>query len=87
MSLVKEAFEATMVKRQAPAMPTFTPEQIAYSNAPQILSITGSFFAIAATVFLLRCYVRIGMLKVFGIDDYVMALAMVCGACTCIYQS
>ncbi|KAF2748441.1 hypothetical protein M011DRAFT_400844 [Sporormia fimetaria CBS 119925] len=71
-------FEA-LSKRQAfgpGPPPTFTPEEIAFSNAPKILAITGSFFAAAASVFLLRCYVRLGMLKVFGIDDYIMALAM-----------
>jgi hypothetical protein len=55
---------------------TFTPEEIAYDNSPQILSITGTFFAAAAIVVLLRCYVRIRVLRVFGIDDWVMLGAM-----------
>ncbi|KAF1846117.1 uncharacterized protein K460DRAFT_239927, partial [Cucurbitaria berberidis CBS 394.84] len=54
-----------------------TPEELAFNNAPQILSITGSFFALAAFVVILRCYVRISMLRVFGTDDYVMLFAMV----------
>ena len=54
-----------------------TPEYLAFNNAPHILAISGSFFAAATLVVLLRCYVRIAMLKVFGIDDYVMAFAAV----------
>ena len=78
-----QAFESAMkeqsMKRQAAgAPPPPSPEYIAYTNAPEILAITGSFFAVAAVVVLLRCYVRIAMLKVFGIDDYIMVFAMVC---------
>ncbi|ORX97794.1 hypothetical protein BCR34DRAFT_607135 [Clohesyomyces aquaticus] len=67
-----------LMKRQggSPVPPMLTPEQIAFTNADEILSIVGSFFAVAAFVVLLRCYVRIAMLKVFGIDDYLMVLAM-----------
>lgn len=57
--------------------PPPTPEEIAFDNSPAILAITGSFFAAAAVVVLLRCYVRVCMLKVFGIDDWVMMFAMV----------
>lgn len=70
--------EKSLAERQAPTgPPQLTPEQIAYTNAPEILAITGSFFAAAALVVLLRCYVRLVMLKVFGIDDYIMVVAMV----------
>ncbi|KAF2263578.1 hypothetical protein CC78DRAFT_568907 [Lojkania enalia] len=66
------------MKRQAPiGAPTMTPEYIAYTNAPEILAITGSFFTAAAIIMLLRIYVRLSILKVFGIDDYIMALAMI----------
>jgi hypothetical protein len=58
-------------------MPPLTPEYIAYTNASQIMAITSTFFAIALLVVLLRCYVRITMLKVFGIDDWIMVFAMV----------
>jgi len=58
-------------------MPPLTPEYIAYTNAPQIMAIASSFFAIALFVVMLRCYVRITMLKVFGIDDWIMVFAMV----------
>jgi hypothetical protein len=60
-----------------PMPPPPTPEVIAFDNSPAILAITGSFFAAAALVVLLRCYVRVSMLKVFGIDDWVMMFAMV----------
>jgi hypothetical protein len=79
MSPFPIGMENGFMKRQAapgaPPMPT--PEEIAFTNAPAILAITGSFFAAAAFIFLLRVYVRVGMLKVFGIDDYVMTVAMV----------
>ncbi|KAF2090079.1 hypothetical protein K490DRAFT_71751 [Saccharata proteae CBS 121410] len=52
-----------------------------YSNGPQILSITGTFTAIALMTVLLRCYVRAAMLRYFGADDYVMALAMILSVC------
>jgi hypothetical protein len=61
-----------------PPPPPITPEEITYDNSPQILAITGTFFAAAAIVVLLRCYVRIRVLRVFGIDDWVMLGAMVC---------
>lgn len=67
----------TLSGRQAPPMPVLTPEDFAFNNAPEILAITGSFFAAAALVVVLRCYVRIAMLKVVGIDDYIMVVAMV----------
>ncbi|KAF1952866.1 hypothetical protein CC80DRAFT_355435, partial [Byssothecium circinans] len=63
-------------------MPPLPPEYVDYTNAPQILSITGSFFAAAVIAVLLRCYVRLSLLKVFGIDDYIMAFAMICAAAT-----
>lgn len=66
-----------LLPRQADLPPPPTPEILAYNNAPQIVSITAAFFALAAIVVLLRCYVRIAMLKTFGADDYVMVLAMV----------
>ena len=55
-----------------------TPEEMAYTNAPEILAITSTFFAIAAAVVILRCYVRIFMLKIFKFEDWLMVLAMVC---------
>ncbi|KAF2737662.1 hypothetical protein EJ04DRAFT_510103 [Polyplosphaeria fusca] len=82
MQVWTSAFESNL-KRQAPTgPPKLTPEELAFSNAPAILATTGPFFAAAAIVVLLRVYVRISMLKVFGMDDYVMALAMLLAAAT-----
>jgi hypothetical protein len=58
-----------------PAMPIYSPDD---TNAPEILTVTGCFFAAAAIVVILRCYVRVSMLKVFGLDDYLMVVALVC---------
>lgn len=67
-----------LLRRQGPAPLPPTPEEISFNNSPQILAITGTCFAVAALVVSLRCYVRISMLKIFGIDDWIMLLAMVC---------
>ncbi|KAF2274319.1 uncharacterized protein EI97DRAFT_125978 [Westerdykella ornata] len=81
MSPFKTSLGEALMKRQAPGVPPPpTPEEIAFTNAPEILAITGTFFALASFVFLLRCYVRLGMLKVFGTDDYVMTIAMLLAA-------
>ncbi|OAL04682.1 hypothetical protein IQ06DRAFT_374056 [Phaeosphaeriaceae sp. SRC1lsM3a] len=71
-----------LARQTSPMPPALTPEEIAYTNAPQILGITGSFFTLAAIVVLLRCYVRLRLLKTFGADDYVMLLAMVLNTAT-----
>lgn len=66
------------MKRQADgSMPTFSPEYVAYSNAHEILAVTGCFATVALIVVLLRCYVRIAILNVIGRDDYMIILAMV----------
>ncbi|KAL5461630.1 hypothetical protein PMIN06_002126 [Paraphaeosphaeria minitans] len=71
------------LKRQASStMHTLSPEYIAFSNAQSILSITGTFFAAALLVVILRCYVRITMLRVFGEDDYVMVVSTMFAAAT-----
>ncbi|KAF2786396.1 hypothetical protein K505DRAFT_318523 [Melanomma pulvis-pyrius CBS 109.77] len=69
--------EAAVAKRQAASSPVYAPDD---TNAPEILTITGTFFAVAALVVLLRCYVRISMLKVFGVDDYLMVVALILAA-------
>jgi hypothetical protein len=71
-----------LFRRQSMPMPApLTPEEMAFDNSPEILAITGTFFAAAALMVLLRCYVRISMLRVFGIDDYVLLVSMVCNIC------
>lgn len=71
MSLARDA----LIRRQNSAPPT--PEEIAFDKSSQLLAITGTFFTLAALIVILRCYVRISMLRVFGTDDYTMVLAMV----------
>ncbi|KAJ4352121.1 uncharacterized protein N0V89_007467 [Didymosphaeria variabile] len=66
------------LKRQASSVIlSLTLEDIAYTNAQRILSITGTFFTAALSIVLLRCYVRVVMLRVFGKDDYMMVVSMV----------
>ncbi|CAI6334434.1 unnamed protein product [Periconia digitata] len=73
-----------MEKRQSdgPPGPPPTPEYLAYTNAPEILGITGSFFTLALLIVLLRCYVRATMLRIIGADDFVMIFAMICATGT-----
>jgi hypothetical protein len=67
----------------APVDPSIlTPEYIAYSNAPMLLTQFGTLFGVAAVVVLLRCYVRAVMIKSFGKDDGLMLLALAFSAAT-----
>lgn len=45
--------------------------------APMILGISGMLTGLAFLIVLSRCYVRLAMLKVFGVDDWIMLFAMV----------
>jgi hypothetical protein len=69
---------AVISGRQVPFDPSIlTPEYLSYDNKGEILSITGTFTAIAFVVVLARIYVRAFMLRVFGPDDYIIVLSMV----------
>ncbi|KAF2205511.1 hypothetical protein GQ43DRAFT_362224 [Delitschia confertaspora ATCC 74209] len=69
---------ATVLERQAPpGPPVYPPEFLEFNNKNQILAITGTLFALALFVVLVRCYVRLAMLKVFGADDWIMVFAMI----------
>ena len=57
----------------------FPPGYVDYDNAGGILTIVGFVTALALLAVLLRIYVRAVMLKVFGLDDYLIILAMVAG--------
>jgi hypothetical protein len=61
-----------------PDVSHLTPEYIDFTNAPILLAKAGSIFGIAASVVLLRIYVRVRVVKSFGQDDWAMILAMVC---------
>jgi hypothetical protein len=42
------------------------------SNAPKILAITGTLTGLSCLLVVLRCYVRIFVLRRFYIEDYIM---------------
>ena len=51
-----------------PPMPVRSPEYLAENQASQLLAVTGPLFALSTLAVLLRFYVRIFMLKMFGWD-------------------
>lgn len=69
--------EMAILPRQAATVPPLTPEYLAFNIAPKLLSVSGTLTALAVTIFLLRAYVRTVMLRVFGIDDALMLVAVV----------
>ncbi|KAF2708167.1 hypothetical protein K504DRAFT_534812 [Pleomassaria siparia CBS 279.74] len=73
------AWTADAVAKRQAALPVYSPDD---TNAPIILAITASFFAASTLAVLLRCYVRVRMLKGFGIDDWLMVVAMIFAAAT-----
>ncbi|KAL4939206.1 hypothetical protein BDV06DRAFT_231163 [Aspergillus oleicola] len=50
------------------------------SNSPRILAIVGTLTALAVLLVVLRCYVRIFVLRRFYIEDGIMVAAMICSA-------
>ena len=72
--------DMVLFPRQAPSIPALTPEYLDFNIAPHLLSVSGSLTALALLVFLLRAYVRTVMLRVFGVDDALMLVAVVGGA-------
>jgi hypothetical protein len=59
------------------SMAALTPDDIAFTNAPNLLAKAASEFSIAAAVVLLRIYVRTIMVRSFGKDDWAMLAALV----------
>ncbi|KAH8726920.1 hypothetical protein GQ44DRAFT_770849 [Phaeosphaeriaceae sp. PMI808] len=47
------------------------------TRGPELLAVNIAFITTAVIAYSLRCFVRIKMVKAFGIDDYLMGLAMV----------
>jgi hypothetical protein len=43
----------------------------------EIRAVAATMYAIAAAALLLRCYVRLRIVKAFGMDDFFMVFAMV----------
>ena len=66
----------------APGDLVLTPEYIAFTNAPVLLTQFGSLFAVTSVIVLFRCYVRAVMIKSFGKDDWLMLLAYMFAAAT-----
>ncbi|KAL1798660.1 hypothetical protein ACET3X_002697 [Alternaria dauci] len=59
-----------------PMMPVRSPEYMAENQAGRLLAVEGSLFALSTTAVLMRFYVRVFMLKTFGWDDVMMAIAL-----------
>lgn len=51
-----------------PKMPLRSPEYLAENLAPQLLAVTGSLFALAMITAVMRCYVRVFIVKISGWD-------------------
>lgn len=66
----------TLQQRQY-EIPPLTPEYLAFDHSRKILSITGVFTGVALVTVVSRVYVRAAMLRVFGLDDWVILLSMV----------
>lgn len=47
------------------------------NRGPQLLAVILTLLVFAFTATLLRCYVRIKLVKAFGLDDYLMVAALV----------
>ena len=48
------------------------------SKASKILGVNSAALVLAITTTLLRCFVRIRLIKAFGLDDWLMTAATVC---------
>lgn len=48
------------------------------SRATPLAAVNIAAVTLAAIITALRCFVRIRLLKAFGLDDYLMVAAMVC---------
>ncbi|KAI5375980.1 hypothetical protein J4E82_005224 [Alternaria postmessia] len=57
-------------------LPPISDADIAYSNASSLMVQAGTIFGIALAITLLRCYVRLVMLKSFGKDDWTIIVSM-----------
>lgn len=48
------------------------------NRGPQLIGVNVLFLTLAVIATTLRCYVRIKMVKAFGLDDWLMVGAAVC---------
>lgn len=58
----------------------FPPEYANASNAGRIVGVVGFFHFVALTFVLLRVYVRVFMVRAFGIDDGLIVVTAVSGS-------
>ena len=65
------------------APPVFPPEYVDASNASRIVGIVGAFHFIALALVSLRLYVRVFMVRAFGVDDVFIIAAVVSDDFTC----
>lgn len=56
-------------------MPQFPPEYVNESNTGGIAGVVGAFHSLALTFVSLRLYVRLFMVRAFGVDDVLIILA------------
>ncbi|KAI9712651.1 MAG: hypothetical protein M1820_001272 [Bogoriella megaspora] len=57
------------------------PDYLQYSNGDEIMTIVGLVTGLALLAVFLRTYVRVFMLSIFGLDDYLMIQSVVVLAC------
>jgi hypothetical protein len=67
-----------LVSRQfgGPPMPPRSPEYLVENIAPRLLAVECSLFALSISAILMRFYVRVFMLKMFGWDGKVIYKSM-----------
>ncbi|OCL14212.1 hypothetical protein AOQ84DRAFT_359101 [Glonium stellatum] len=66
---------AVIARQNSP--PSLPPDYPSYTITPQLLTIESTLTGLAVFTFILRVYVRASMLRVFGIDDYLMLAAVI----------
>ncbi|KAL5117921.1 hypothetical protein ACEQ8H_004240 [Pleosporales sp. CAS-2024a] len=69
-----------LVARQFPPGPPLSPEYMAQTNAPTLLAIEGTLYGLSMSAILMRFYVRIFMLKIFGWDVFLVAFTIASNA-------
>ena len=52
-------------------------EEVAYTNGPVLLAVTGAFYTISLLTVVARSYSRRFIVKSFGKDDWIMVAALV----------
>ncbi|KAI9367058.1 hypothetical protein BJX61DRAFT_547859 [Aspergillus egyptiacus] len=68
---------ASLVPRQGFQLPP--KEDVDFSsNSPRILAIVGTLTGLAGVMVLIRCYVRVSILRNFTVEDAIMVVSMIC---------